>query len=196
MQLHKPFPQIVFDTAEFVDLVMDGFKNKSWIHYASAPAGDLFADPPPSLMRNFKTKIWESSYITWIHSDGFISIHKHNGETVSDDLKAVPDYVEDRDINVYKMRATPSNLPGDKFRDKSCALIIPIFGMGTKPTKYYDEDKNWVEDIYTSVPTLFRVNQWHNVDNSGGANRLMMMLNFYEPLEFESVIQLIEENLA
>lgn len=195
MKLHEPFPQISYSITEFMDIIMEGFKEKRWIHYAKAPASDLFAEPPPSLLRNFKQQIWESSYITWVHSDGIISIHKHNGETVSDDIKSAPDYHPERDDNVAKMKATPSNLRGDDFRDKTCALIVPICGMGTIPTKYYDEDKNWVEDIYTAVPTLYRVNHWHNVDNTGGVNRLMMMLNFYEPLEFEGAIDLIMENL-
>jgi hypothetical protein len=183
-----------------LDTCLNGFKDKLWIHYGDNNPNFKFSDliigePPDYITGMFKKQIWDWTCFTWVHTDGVLKAHVHNGP-ITQYVSSEQGYNDNASAKQIKKWA---NNDGKFVRPQtSVALFFPIIGMGNDSnvnTVYYDgPDLNKVDEVKITCPTLLRVDLWHSVYNINGPNRIMLMLNFNDPTTLEEANELIIEN--
>jgi hypothetical protein len=207
------YPDLRFDRDDLLDICWQAQLDGQWAHYnvANPDLGysDLLMDAPPSIAGLFKRKVWDWCNITWVHRNGYLSPHTHNGRQTGLFLES-NEYADNPTARQLKELALAARDDKPQRAPATCALFFPILGMGersTVNTVYYDaedptppdkEPINPVEMEQHSLvcPTLLRIDIWHSVNNIDQPNRFMLMLNFNDPTTLEDADRLIRDNLV
>ncbi len=193
------YPTMKWDRDKMIDTCWQGIADKKWVQYNDSDPTLKFSDliiPAPAFVQSmFKKQIWNWCNFTWIHKDGELKAHVHNGP-ITKYIKSNKEF--DHNPSAEQIREW-SDDEGKLVRAPvTVALFFPVLGIGTSShvtTQYYDgKDGNLVDQFSLICPTLLRVDLWHSVYNLNGPNRFMFMLNFNDPCTLEEADALVREN--